>query len=98
MFSGGKTDIFKKHLDKNGHANCKRKRKIKRERMRKSYVKSRTKGRERFRRTSLIRATAFLIYTHTHTRTKTSLIYQLTSALFMGHWGETQKRGREERG
>ena len=69
-------------------------------------MKSGSKDRVRSRRASLIRATAFLIYSHTHTHThtnththtKTFLIYQLTSALFMGHWGEALKRGREERG
>lgn len=75
---------------------AKQEKKERKQRMRKSSVKSGSKGREIQK--GLTDQGHSIFYLHTHRHTKTSLIYQLTSALFMGRWGEAQKRGREERG
>ena len=66
-------------------------------------MKSGSKGRERSRRTSLIRATAFLIYTHTHTHTYTHTTCRhtpkhllFTSLRLHYLWGTGERHRREE--
>lgn len=76
-----------------------RKKETKTERMRKLCVKSGSKSRERSRRTSLIRAKAFLIYTHpTHTYTDThSPKHLLFTSLRLHYlWGTGERHRREE--
>ncbi len=69
-------------------------------------MKSGNKGRERSRRTSLIRATAFLIYTHTHTHTHTHtcrhtpkhLLFTSLRLHYLWGTGERHRREEERRG
>lgn len=65
------------------------------ERMRKSSVKSGSKGRERSRRTSLIRATAFFIYTPTDTHQNISYLPAYVCTIYgaLGRGTEERKRG-----
>lgn len=60
------------------------------------YVKSGSKGKERSTRTSLIRATAFLIYTHTHT--PKHLLFTSLRLHYLWGTGERHRREEERRG
>ena len=65
-------------------------------------MKSKSKGRETSRRTSLIRATAFLIYTpthiHTHRHTPKHLLFTSLRLHYLWGTGERHRREEERRG
>lgn len=75
---------------------AKQEKKERKQRMRKSSVKSGSKGRERSRRASLIRATAFFIYTPTDT--PKHLLFTSLRLHYLWGAGERHRREEERRG
>lgn len=75
---------------------AKQEKKERKQRMRKSSVKSGSKSRERSRRASLIRATAFFIYTPTDT--PKHLLFTSLRLHYLWGAGERHRREEERRG